>query len=89
MLVVENLLQNVLQFQSLGTLAARLSGVPSFFRPKTPIAPFALPAQFTVGVEGSSSCELSLLDLLERAIVHRRKSVKQCSHERTLVPLGW
>lgn len=67
-------LQNVLQFQSLGTLAARLSGVPSFFRPKTLlIAPFALPAQFTVGVEGSSSMsELSLFDLLDRARVHLR-----------------
>lgn len=71
------MLQNVLQFQSLGTLAARLSGVPLFFCPKTPlIAPLALPAQFTVGVEGSSPrSELSLFDLLDRAIDHRRKSV--------------
>jgi hypothetical protein len=66
------ILQNVLQFQSRGTLAARLSGVPWFFCPKTPlIAPFALPAQFTVGVEGSSWSEVSLFDRLDRAIRHR------------------
>jgi hypothetical protein len=60
------LLQKVLQFQSLGTLAARLSGVPSFFLPNTlPIAPLALPpAQFTVGVAGSSDVSLLLLLLL-------------------------
>jgi hypothetical protein len=66
--------QKVDQFQSLGTEAARLSDIPPFFGPKTlPIAPCALPAQFTVGVVGVSGLpsELSLFERLERAIRQR------------------
>lgn len=78
-----NILQNVLQFQSLGTLAPRLSAIPVPFCPNTlPNAPLAL-AQFTVGVTGSSPCELSLFDRLVRKIFHLWKSLKQCSHARS------
>lgn len=44
----------MLQFQSLGTLAPRLPGMPSFFCPNTPLSAFraALLGQLTVGVVG-------------------------------------
>jgi hypothetical protein len=75
MYVLVYCVQKVLQFQSLGTLAARLSDIPPFLGPKMlPIAPFALPAQLTVGVVGVSGLpsELSLFERLERAILQRR-----------------
>lgn len=81
--------QKVDQFQSLGTLAPRLSPMPIFPFPNTLPILVSLPAQLTVGVDGSSPCELSLLLLLLLAICHPRKSRQQCSHARERVPLGW
>ena len=60
--------QKVLQFQSLGTLAAGLSGWPCFAK-TLPIDD--RPLQLTVGVvgvRGSSILEPSLFDRLDRAI---------------------
>jgi hypothetical protein len=68
------ILQKVLQFQSRGTLAPRLSAIPPFWPKTLPSAPLAL-VQLTVGVTGSSVSELLLFVRLDRASIHRWKSL--------------
>lgn len=76
------IIQNVLQFQSRGTLAARLSAIPPFCPNTPPSGPLGR-AQLTVGVEGSSAVELSLFDRLDRWTFQRLYSFEQCSHARS------
>jgi hypothetical protein len=80
--------QKVDQFQSLGTLAPRLSPIPIFPLEKTLPILDLFTAQLTVGVDGSPSCEPSLL-LMLLAISQALKSRRQCSHARERMPLGW
>lgn len=80
--------QKVLQFQSRGTLCARLCAIPPSLA-KIPLSA-PLPLHSKTGVLGTwEPSDVSEFDALDLAMAHFRYCKKQCSQDRVLVPFGW